>query len=491
MIRVTGLSLVLLLAAVGCGTQTPVKCTTANCSGCCTDTGDCLGPMKQSQQACGTARAECRVCLPDQLCSAGKCLHDPNSVVVLDDAGNVVDAGSGDSGVVCGGSGQACCGGTTCFLTLSCMRGFCGATAPDAGPCGGLGQMCCSNQQCTASGTTCANNTCVTASSNDAGTTMDAGVLRQLGEACALDRECADGVCLVNGFQGGYCTKACTTMGDCTFGSTCGGNPSQVGPTKICFKQCTMANQAPGGCRANYICEPHAGTAGLAICFPACQSLTSCANNAPTCDSRGFCCGAPGLACCEGSTCSMGTCMSGSCVAGGTGGGSGGTGGGSGGTGGGSGTTGGGSGSTGGGSGSGTNLPTGSACTSFLQCAGNACITQNGTQWTGGYCSNLCTSSCATGSSCSPYAVSGNSYCLADCTWDGGAGGCRAGYVCDRNLIPGSSRAACLTSCTGGACPSGTTCDNGFCCGQNGFKCCSSGTACAAPSTCGSNGYCQ
>ncbi len=480
---------VVLLGAVGCGTQPAVKCTTSNCSGCCTEAGDCLGSSKQSTQACGGAGADCRVCLPDQLCNANKCVHDPNSTVVLDDAGAVVDAGVADGGVACGGRGQPCCANQACFLTFTCQRGgVCDVAAVvDSGACGALGQPCCANQTCTFSGAICASGTCLQSSTNDAGVADAGAPPKAAGEACLFDRDCLDGACLSNGFQGGYCTKACTTSGDCLVGSQCGFNSTGVGPTKICLKQCAMAGQAPGGCRTDYVCEANAGTSGLAVCVPKCASNITC--GAPTCDSRGFCCGAPGAVCCEGATCSTGTCQAGSCVAGGTGGGSGSTGGGSGSTGGGSGTTGGGSGTTGGGTG--TTGAVGAACTNYQSdCAqgNNACLTG---VYSGGYCSKVCDSAvCPAGSSCSPYASgSVNKYCLQNCTWNGGSGGCRAGYVCDRGLIPGNAQETCIPSCPASACVTGTRCESGFCCGKSTYRCCASGTPCAS-GTCNANGYC-
>ncbi|HEY1086768.1 MAG TPA: hypothetical protein VGE37_03705, partial [Archangium sp.] len=99
--------------------------------------------MKQSAQACGPAGAECRACLPQQLCVSGTCLRDPDASVILDDGGNPVtdagqqgtDAGT-DAGMNCGARGQACCPGLTCFLTLTCQRGFCDipGAVTDAGP---------------------------------------------------------------------------------------------------------------------------------------------------------------------------------------------------------------------------------------------------------------------------------------------------------------------------------------------------------------------
>lgn len=498
MIRVLSLGAVLMLAS--CGPTTAVKCTAANCSGCCTEADECLGNMKQSPQACGSSGGVCRVCLPQQLCSAGACVRNPDAGLVLDDAGTQgqVDAGT-DSGVSCGNQGEPCCANNACFIALSCNRGYCGPPPQDAGPCGGIGEMCCSGQSCTAANSTCNGTTCVAVTGQDAGT--DAGTpLKVTGDSCSLNRECIDGSCLVLGFNGGYCTRSCSTSVDCVAGSQCGVNPSGVGPARVCLKQCSSPGQSPGGCRTSYVCESHAGTSGVPVCFPGCTSSTMC-GLAPTCDSRGFCCGVAGFVCCENSTCQTGnTCSNGNCVAGGSGGGGGTATGGGGGTatGGGGGTaTGGGGGGTPTGGGTGTGGGTavrggvGSPCTNWVyDCTGNACFTQAASaQWVGGYCTeaNCTANSCPAGSSC--WVTGSTNYCLKTCTWDGGQGDCRAGYVCDR-YITGSTTATCTAACSNASqCGGSLGCSNGFCCGGNRYRCCAGNVCNAGAGTC-TNGYC-
>ncbi|PZR04425.1 MAG: hypothetical protein DI536_34270 [Archangium gephyra] len=496
----------LLLAA--CGPMQPVQCTMANCSGCCSESGECLGAMAQSAVACGTSGAECRSCLPGQLCSSGRCVKDPDASVILDDGGmTAVDAGRPDSGTPsCGARGERCCTNNVCYFSLACDRGVCQTPTPDAGACGGAGELCCVNNTCTAAATACVGGVCQSQAIPDAGSPDAGTTLRMTGEACTTDSQCIDGACLTNRFDNGYCTKACTTSTDCFAGSQCGSNPSGVGPARICLKQCTSPNTSPGGCRTNYVCEPNAGTSGAPVCFPRCTSNTQC-GSAPTCDSRGFCCGIAGFACCEANSCAVGnTCTNGTCrtssgtgggggsAGGGTGagggagtvgGGAGSTGGGSGPTGGGSGTVGGGTGSSGGGSG--TSVGYGGACTSFLQCQGDVCL-QN---WPGGYCSDNCNNqSCGAGSSCVALTQQ-NSYCLQDCAWNGGASNCRSGYICERRLTT-NGNAVCYPACSGNAsCPaSAPTCQNGFCCGGVGYRCCSGSSPCLNGKACDSDGYC-
>ncbi len=497
-------------ALLACGTQA-VKCQPSNCSGCCSAEGACLGSDTQSRQACGSMGADCRACLPDQLCGAGRCARNPDASVIFEDAGTGGGTGGGggeDSGAPCGQQGQACCAGSQCFLALACDRGFCQPPQPDAGPCGAVGQACCANQTCTTTGATCSGGTCV-APQTDSGVTQ-----RGTGEPCTADTQCLDGACLQVGFTGGYCTKGCAVATDCLAGSQCGTNPSLQGPSRICLKQCSSPGMAPGGCRTSYVCDANAGTSGVPVCFPGCTSNVTC-GAAPTCDSRGFCCGAAGFACCEGTTCesgnacmsgtcrpttacgnageaccttgtaclgqtvcrsstcqacgnagqpccasdvcSVGTCQSGTCTVA-------------------------------------TGSPFGGPCSTLADCQTNSCIASNGTLWPGGYCTQTCNESdsatCPSQASCSRYASSPNLLCLEHCAWDGGAGGCRTGYVCDRGTIAGSTQATCFTGCTSTTDCGGLQCQSGFCCGSVGFRCCT-GNLCPQGGTCNAQGYCQ
>lgn len=535
------MGLVLLLAAA-CGTQEPAKCTTANCSGCCDEAGACIGTASQSESVCGIKGAACRVCLPDQLCKVGACMHDPNANVgggggALGGGGGSSSGGgeaTGGGSAPCGSLGEACCSsGALCNLNFICDRDGVCTTAPgvDAGPphCGFVNEPCCSSGAlCTASGTTCLSGTCISSA-------PDAGPAGAAGAACSVDTDCADGLCLRGtDFPNGYCSKSCTTTSNCTFPSRCGVNDTGVGPANVCYAKCTQPRQSPGDCRAGYVCLPD--ESGLSVCIPGC-SATSCAGG-QQCDSRGFCCGTLGAVCCGGTTCNAGTaCQSGTCIQAATGGGGGSTptgggaggggvtpiGGGSGGGGvpaggGGGGAVGGGGGGTpaGGGSGGG-GVPAGGGGGSpagggggatTVGSVGSQCVagqTQTWcsalgiyasciSSWPGGYCSMECSSgrTCPSGSSCSPYVIDGASECLLNCASPGTSNGCRAGYVCDKFLIPGNStQGSCIDACDASTnCGTNRRCDSGFCCGTVGYKCCGSGTACVS-GTCGADGYCH
>jgi hypothetical protein len=138
----------------------------------------------------------------------------------------------------------------------------------------------------------------------------------------------------------------------------------------------------------------------------------------------------------------------------------------------------------------------GAPCSEGAQCSGGLCIAQStvyAAVFPGGACSQDCASQlCPADASCSSVVVNSRSLCLPRCDWDGGAGGCRAGYVCDRGLVDGAPAAsACTTGCTEATqCPPGHGCEGGFCCGGRGFRCCQ-GASCPVSGSCGVLEYCQ
>jgi hypothetical protein len=497
-----------------CSGPTVFKCKPETCSGCCAASGECIAPSKQTNASCGNQGATCRLCLSTQSCANARCVNLADAGISENTGGgDAMGSGGGANGfgggaagggaaggtAACGDRNQICCVPGVCLFGLSCDRGVCDPGVPDAGP----------------------------------------STLKATGEPCQLSTECDDGLCLSVGFSNGYCTKACSTTAQCSARTACGKNPSGNGPAKICLKQCTAPYQSPGGCRTDYVCEPNAETANVPVCFPKCTSNTSC-GSAPTCDSRGFCCGAQSSACCENTSCQgANTCTNGACIP----------------------TACGGAGqpccngscsgaatacvnntcAACGGSGqpccagnacasvnticsAGTCspcgalsrnccagntcstgscvagvcqnaglLPVGEPCTAGNQCAGNTCITATATTFLGGYCTQDCgSSSCPSGSHCSNAVVAARSFCLKDCVYDGAAGGCRSNYVCDRGLIPvDRTLPTCVSACVlQSNCPLNTQCLNGFCCGKVGFKCCA-GNTCPSSGTCGALGYCQ
>jgi hypothetical protein len=353
----------------------------------------------------------------------------------------VADAGS------CGGAGQACCSsGAACSGGLSCSGNVCTQA------CGQGGQGCCTVGDPCILGLACQANVCVTPS------------LKPLGDPCVNGAECADGYCQNIGFPAGTCSKLCAGQGDCPAGSACSRNPSGGGT--LCLKSCAQAGTATG-CRTGYVCEKALSALdGTAVCFPGCLSQADCSGGTATCDGRGFCCGGTSAACCGGTSCNPGNaCDQGYCKLSGP-----------------------------------VTEAIGGPCTAANQCTSAFCITAVPgpaapcTQgcWPQGYCSvNACTAgSCPGGSSCSPYIANG-AKCLQNCAFDGGAGGCRVGYICDRNTVPGTpTQGTCNYRCNAAAdCPPGASCESGFCCGQSGFRCCG-GSSCNG-TTCGALGYCQ
>ncbi|MBE2253631.1 MAG: hypothetical protein IAE78_29145, partial [Myxococcus sp.] len=153
MIRVSAGVIAFTALVLSCGPTVPVKCQPSNCSGCCTETEECIGTNKQTRNGCGSGGATCKACLVDQTCSVqGRCVIDPDGGVSA--GGGTAGTGGGSAGgtTVCGGEGEVCCANQGCNLTLSCSRGLCIR-------CGMTNQPCC-NSSCLGSNV-CTNGTCV------------------------------------------------------------------------------------------------------------------------------------------------------------------------------------------------------------------------------------------------------------------------------------------------------------------------------------------
>lgn len=336
---------------------------------------------------------------------------------------------------------------------------------PDGGSCGGQGASCCAGGQCFL-GLSCANGTCEVGAP-DGGTQKDGGTSGTLpiGSACTVNSQCLSGSCRIAGFPGGYCTRSCTTSSDCPGGARCGADPGDsTGQSRLCLASCAPSGSA-ATCRNGYVCDQR-NVSGGGGCQPACISPATC-GAASQCDPRGFCCGADGYACCNGTTCDPGLAC----------------------------------GSDGYCQGPATNQPVGAACTGDSNCSSGSCVLEDpggsagcttGPCFPGGYCSADCASaSCPSGSSCSIYL---SSWCFQNCAQPGTANGCRAGYVCDKNWIEGVSQAVCVDACNSNAdCNSPSlNCSGGFCCGKVGYRCCGGvGGTCPNGGACGSDGYCQ
>jgi hypothetical protein len=284
------------------------------------------------------------------------------------------------------------------------------------------------------------------------------------GSACTTDGQCKTGHC-EQSFAGGYCTTPCTTNSQCAAGGgKCGYN--QEGTSLVCLATCANPG-TQSSCRSGYVCDSASSQDGVGVCVPKCSTGT-CAS----CNPDGFCCGTANAntgnneACCAGASCTgagLACDTNGYCAP--------------------------------------DNGPkaTGSACTDGSGCAGGTCIPQasgsacgyttGNVCWSNGYCSQACQSDgtgCAAGSSCADF---GSYLCLDDCTWDGAAGGCRAGYVCDRfwTVGPGSATtSSCVNACASDADSATGQCWNGFSCGAELYRCC--GGTCDKDLTCQTTG---
>ncbi|MGA9520148.1 MAG: hypothetical protein WBV82_01710 [Myxococcaceae bacterium] len=457
-----------------CGTTETPKCGPETCaSGCCLSDTECVPLRDQSHASCGQGGKACRACLPDETCGSAGCVRR-------------VDAGTGGCGP---GTCAGCCTGD----------GFCVAPSlQDDFSCGLGGTTCAA----CLTGFTCEGGGCVSTSdpgpddagskpdagsTPDAGTPPDAGTKAALGAPCTSSSQCATGLCQQLGFNGGYCTRSCQSAADCPSGSTCGSDPNGSA-TNICLTTCSSAGGI-SGCRPGYVCEKRATLNGTPACVPGCNSVATC-GVAPTCDGRGFCCGSEGFACCDGQSCGSGLqCTSGYCTRCGA-----------------------------------ENGPccAGGSCSNGLTCSGNVCKKSpvggscaqesacqsgncvevapgntpgcdTGPCWPGGYCTADCTNNtCPAGSSCTPYLNRPNSMCVVNCPSPGTQSTCRAGYVCDKGWIETNpNQGICLDACNADAdCNSvNLRCNQGFCCGQIGYRCCA-GNTCPFSGTCQSDGYC-
>lgn len=241
-------------------------CGPDNCSGCCTDAGQCITGADAT--ACGKGGAKCSACVPGQTCAP---LGSPNerTCQTLPTCGPGNCAGCcapGNQCVIattagaCGRDGQAC---TACAPGNTCNAGVC---QPTAG---------CSAANCAGC---CIGDICAVGSQNTA-----CGIA---GEACENCSSTAK-VC-----QGGDCVQPACGPGNCA--GCCAGNTCVVGTQD---NACGPANgQACNDCTAtNKICQ---NRACVDKCGPA-NCPTGCCTTANAC-ALGFensQCGAGGAAC--------------------------------------------------------------------------------------------------------------------------------------------------------------------------------------------------
>ncbi len=92
-----------------------------------------------------------------------------------------------------------------------------------------------------------------------------------VGESCAGDADCADGLTCLTELKGGYCgSKGCSTNAECPADSAC----VQHGDSSYCFKTCQSEfdcsvcrdGKVPGTCRSD-VTFVEAGTSG-SVCVP-------------------------------------------------------------------------------------------------------------------------------------------------------------------------------------------------------------------------------
>ncbi len=95
-LRLTSLTVALIVSFSGCFLDDPFTCDTSNCTGCCSADGVCQAGIVAN--ACGVGGNLCDVCIGAQVCSAGRCAFSGGT-------------GGGGGGVVTGGGGGTTGGG--------------------------------------------------------------------------------------------------------------------------------------------------------------------------------------------------------------------------------------------------------------------------------------------------------------------------------------------------------------------------------------------
>jgi len=94
---------------------------------------------------------------------------------------------------------------------------------------------------------------------------------RDVGAACAANRECSGGTCIqAEGWADGYCAATCK-MGACSASEAC---VTLADHSAFCLRRCG----AESSCRAAYVCNATVG-----VCLPDCRAGWSCGPSL-TCD---------------------------------------------------------------------------------------------------------------------------------------------------------------------------------------------------------------
>jgi hypothetical protein len=196
-----------------CGS--PTTCNASNCAGCC-ESGKCLLPTMQTAALCGVSGNACKSCPSGTTCGGGVCTAMP--------CGPQNCAG-------CCGQGQNCLGGTS------------------ASACGIGGKVC---QTC-ASGQVCGGAACISVP------------FPKFGDPCGSNGDCA------GAGLGAYCRKI-TTSGALYQGG-------------FCTRNCTTDAGVSIGCSASSVCLDTLGSYGeqATVCSPVCSVNNPCRANGYSC----------------------------------------------------------------------------------------------------------------------------------------------------------------------------------------------------------------
>ncbi|MFO0663387.1 MAG: hypothetical protein U0174_05520 [Polyangiaceae bacterium] len=232
------------------------SCSPANCKGCCTSDGKCVGGV--DQVACGVGGASCKACGAAEACNAGKC--EPSSKCnptnctgdsccfndeCVPGTGDTACGVGGAACQNCAGNNQTCSAGKCVAPTCSpatcpngcCQAGFC-VTGTQDDACGKGGLAC---NDCSANGRVCgAGNVC---------------------QVPCNAQTCGNGCCEGNTCRAGFGDARCGSGG-----AQCDNCTAKNQTCDINQRTCVAPNQCP---------EPYAGCPAAAS-TPVPVPVTSC-----------------------------------------------------------------------------------------------------------------------------------------------------------------------------------------------------------------------
>ena len=258
MIRPLRSLLALLLLVTGCDGPQPATCSSANCLGCCDDSGQCQ--FGKADVSCGVAGQQCQACGLGTHCAAsGFCDALFTSTPTPQPQPQPrPDAGQPDAGTSVSTTPGSTCAGTTTRCGTTCRD-----LSTDENNCGACGREC-------MAGLVCSRGSCQVLPS-DCTTTP-----------CPGDFGCNP--------ETRHCTSGCFANSDCRGDAVCSSGVCRCGPSEAqCGNVCARTS-SPTSCACPSGYEAHGGD---------CVDVDECARGTHSCPSGSVCINAPGSWDCE------------------------------------------------------------------------------------------------------------------------------------------------------------------------------------------------